>query len=118
MENKLTIKDFMSRKPRLSFFAILAACIGISLIVTQVQANIAESSVASSNNPHYLPDEFNPKLQRIEDKIQVVKLEIKEAISKANEEIAQDPETIHSIAFKGKTASSKPTYDYTTGSSN
>ena len=115
---KMSIKDFMSRKPHLSFIVIGALFIGIGLAVTQVQANISDSSVAAENNPHHLPNEFNPKMQRIEEKLQLVKLEIKGALGEVKEEMTQELDSIHSIAFKDSKINSKPVYDYTTGTSN
>jgi hypothetical protein len=115
---KMSFKDFLGRRPHLSFIALGAVCIGIGLVVTQVQANISESAVKAENNPHHLPDEFNPNFQRLEDKLREVKLEVKEAPEIAKEEVTQDPETLHSLALKGNTASTKVTYDYTTGTSN
>jgi len=114
---KMSIKNFMSRKPRISFIAIGAVCVGIGLAVTQVQANISDSSVATENNPHHLPNEFNPKMQRIEEKLQIVKFEIK-APGEENEVMAQELDTIHSVAFKDSKINAKPVYDYTTGTSN
>ena len=114
----MSIKNFMSRKPRLSFIAIGAVCVGIGLAVTQVQANISDSSVATENNPHHLPNEFNPKMQRIEEKLQLVRLEIQATLGDVKEGVAQELDTIHSIAFKDSKINAKPVFDYTTGTSN
>ena len=114
----MPIHDFFGRRPRFSFVVFCTACIGIGLVVTQVQANISESAVKAENNPHHLPDEFNPKFQRLEDKIPEVKLEVKAALEIAKEDVTQDVETLHSLALKSNTASTKVTYDYTTGTSN
>lgn len=114
----MSIKNFMATKPRLSFMMMGAVCIAIGLAVTQVQANISDSSVATENNPHHLPNEFNPKMQRIEEKLQIVKLEIKDGLSEVKEGITQELDSIHSVAFKDNKINSKPVYDYTTGTSN
>ena len=102
---------FIKTKPRLSIAIICFVCTGIGLVVTQVQANIQEQESIALNNPHHIPDALNPKLQRLEEKAQFIKEEIKEEISEATE-------TIHSLAFKENKASPRPIYDYTTGSSN
>jgi len=114
---KTLIKNFMGRRPHFCFIMIAASCLGIGLAVTQVQANIPDAST-ESNNPHHLPNEFNPKLQTLDEKIEIATLEAKKVLGMTQEGVSQELETIHSIAFKGVTVSSKPVFDYTTGTSN
>jgi hypothetical protein len=63
----MSIKDFMGRKPHFSFVVIAAICVGISFAVTQVQATISDNVVSPENNPHHLPNEFNPRIKMIEE---------------------------------------------------
>ena len=107
----MSIKDFMGRKPHFSFVVIAAICVGISFAVTQVQATISDNVASPENNPHHLPNEFNPRIKMIEEKIQAVKV-------KAIEEVGQELNTIHSLALENNKSTSKPVYDYTTGTSN
>ena len=114
---KMLIKNFMGRRPHFCFIMIAVSCFGIGLAVTRAQANIPDAST-EANNPHHLPNEFNPKLQTLDEKIQVITLEARKALGMVKDGVPHEVETMHSIAFKGVAVSSKPVFDYTTGTSN
>ena len=111
----MPINRFIKTKPRISFAIISTLCIGVGLVVTQVQASIHNQSEIEQNNPHRIPDNLNPKLRRAIDHLDVIKREVKEDLS---EKISEASETIHSLAFKNNPSVAKPTLDYTTGTSN
>lgn len=110
--------QFIKNKPRLSFVALIAICIGIGVVATQVQANIQDQSELASSNPHQIPDEFNPRFRRLEERIDFVKKEFKDLVRRVEEEQVAEVETVHSLALKGAAGSPAPIYDYTTGTSN
>jgi zinc transporter len=58
------------------------------------------------------------RLQKIEVEEQKVKDVASEAIGEIKEEVAEEKQTIHAIAFKNNKSEAKPIYDYTTGTSN
>lgn len=123
---KKKVSDFISQKPHVSFIAIVAVCLGIGFAVTHVEANISEQSSAAQNNPHHLPNEFNPRVKRPEDMESTIaalipKQELAEnEQGQAQTQIQAQPqeETIHSLALKDHAMSHKPILDFTTGTSN
>ena len=110
--------QFIKSKPRLSFVVLTALCVGIGVVATQVQANIQDQSEIALSNPHQIPDELNPRFRRLEDRLDVVKQEIKDLLGATKEVQADEAETVHSLALKGSAGSPAPVYDYTTGTSN
>jgi hypothetical protein len=112
------MKNFIINRPRLSGITVVLVCLGVGFAVTQVEANISNTSKVALDNPHYIPDEFNPKFKKIEDHLSQQKLEVKEALSERPDQINQESDTMHSIAFKDRQLNTKPVYDYTTGQSN
>ena len=110
--------QFIKSKPRLSFVVLTVLCFGIGVAATQVQANIQDQSEIALNNPHQIPDELNPRFRRLEDRMDSLKQEFKDLLGKTKEELADESETIHSLALKGSAGSPAPIYDYTTGTSN
>jgi hypothetical protein len=116
-------KQFLQNKPVTSFAIFTLVCAGLGLAVKQVEASIGQSHVeVSANNPHFLPDELNPKLNWVEQKLEAGEQKAKdvasEAIGEIKEEVAEEAQTIHAIAFKDNKSEAKPIYDYTTGTSN
>jgi hypothetical protein len=116
-------KQFIQNKPVISSVILAVVCVGMGMAVRSVEANIGQPAVeVSANNPHYLPDELNPKLNWVEQKLEVGELKAKdvasEAIGEIKEEVAEEAQTIHAIAFKDNKSEAKPIYDYTTGTSN
>ena len=115
-------KEFIKNKPVISLAIFVGVCVGLGMVVTRVQANIQTQAEVLNQNPHQLPDEFNPKLHWVEQKILVDEKQVKddasETINLAKEEPADEQETIHAIAMKGNNSLAKPIYDYTTGTSN
>jgi len=109
---------FFQKRPRLGFFIAITLCVGVALVVTQVQANIHDQSELAITNPHHLPDEFNPKLYRLDEKLDAVKVGVKSALDLRREDLDSERETLHSVVFKGRADRSRPTYDYATGTSN
>jgi hypothetical protein len=112
------MKNFIMNRPRISVIAIALVCLGIGLAVTQVKANISNAANVISDNPHRLPDEFNPRFKRVEDQPSWQKLEVKESLRERVGQIAEESQTFHSVAFKDRQLNTKPVYDYTTGTSN
>ena len=123
---KKKVSDFVSQKPHVSFIAIVAVCLGIGFTVSHVEANISEQSSAAQNNPHHLPNEFNPRVKRSEDMgLTIAALSPKQELagneqgqSQAQTQTQQEEETIHSVALKDHAMSHKPILDFTTGTSN
>jgi hypothetical protein len=115
----MPVKKFINKRPRISFSIIAAVCIGASLAVTQVQANIHSQSDFAQKNPHQIPDNLNPQPSLIESIVEPIHLEAKSLLDEVKDRaVSKDEETIHAMAFQGKEVSSRPTYDYTTGTSN
>ena len=115
----MPVKKFIKNRPRISFSILAGVCIGASLAVTQVQANIQSQSETSQRNPHHIPSDLSPKPSLLESILDPIRLEAKNLLEEAKEEaFTNDIETIHEIAFKDNHAYSKPIYDYTTGTSN
>ena len=115
----MPIKKFIKNKPCISFSILAAACIGASLAVTQVQANIQSQTEIAQRNPHQIPSDLNPKSSLLESILDPIRLEAKDLLEEVKEEgVTKDGETIHEVAFKDNHAHSKPIYDYTTGTSN
>ena len=115
----MPIKKFIKNKPRISFSILAGACIGASLVVTQVQANIQSQSENSQSNSHHIPGNLSPKSSLLESILDPIRLEAKDLLEEVKEEaFTKDSETIHEVAFKDNHAHSKPIYDYTTGTSN
>ena len=125
---KKKVSDFISQKPHVSFIAIVAVCLGIGFAVTHVEANISEQSSVAQNNPHRLPNEFNPRVKRPEDmestiaalipKQELAENEQGQAQTQIQTQTQQQEETIHSMALKDHAMSHKPILDFTTGTSN
>lgn len=104
--------QFFTRYSHLCFvLAGLLLAGGITLAGTSAQARIDVQSKIDQNNPHHIPDEFNPRFHRPEDGVTSMKSEVSEGVVSATE-------TIHAIAFRGKHIDAEPTYDYTTGTTN
>jgi len=115
----MPIKKFIKNNPRISFSILAGVCIGASLAVTQVQANIQSQSEISQRNPHQIPGDLSPKSSLLESILDPIRLEAKDLLEEVKEEaFTKDGETIHEVAFKDSHAHSKPIYDYTTGTSN
>ncbi len=115
----MPVKKFIKNRPRISFSILAGVCIGASLAVTQVQANIQSQPEISQRNPHQIPSNLSPKLGLIESILDPIRLEAKDLLEEAKEgTFAKDEETIHEVAFKDTREHSKPIYDYTTGTSN
>jgi hypothetical protein len=115
----MPIKKFIKNKPRISFSILAGVCIGASLVVTQVQANIQSQSEISQRNPHQIPGDLSPKSSLLESILDPIRLEAKDLLDEVKEEaFTKEGETIHEVAFKDSHAYSKPIYDYTTGTSN
>ena len=115
----MPIKKFIKKRPRISFSILAGVCIGASLVVTQVQANIQSQSEISQRNPHQIPGDLSPKSSLLESILDPIRLEAKDLLEEVKEEaFTKDSETIHEVAFKDNRAHSKPIYDYTTGTSN
>lgn len=115
MKNSIPVNRFIQSRPRISLLLALTFCTVIALAVTQVQASLQDQSEIAQKNPHHLPDNLNPKLHRLTDNLGTFKLGLKEELK---EDLNQAKETIHSLAFKNNVSTAKPTYDYTTGTSN
>ena len=115
----MPIKKFIKNRPRISLSILAGVCIGASLVVTQVQANIQSQSEISQRNPHQIPGDLSPKSSLLESILDPIRLEAKDLLEEVKEEaFTKDSETIHEVAFKDNRAHSKPIYDYTTGTSN
>jgi hypothetical protein len=115
----MPIKKFIKNRPRISLSILAGVCIGASLAVTQVQANIQIQSEISQRNPHQIPGDLSPKSSLLESILDPIRLEAKDLLEEVKEEaFTKDSETIHEVAFKDNHAHSKPIYDYTTGTSN
>ena len=115
----MPVKRFIKNRPRISFSILAAVCVGTSLAVTQVQANIHGQAEISQRNPHQIPSDLSPKPSLFESVLDPIRLEAKDLLEDVKEEaLTKDNETIHEVAFKDNHAHSKPIYDYTTGTSN
>ena len=115
----MPVKKFIKNRPRISFSILAGACIGASLAVTQVQANIQSQSDIAQKNPHHIPGDLSPKSSPLESILDPMRLEMKDLMKEVKEKaFTKDSETIHEVAFKDNHAHSKPIYDYTTGTSN
>jgi hypothetical protein len=115
----MPIKRFVKNRPRISFSILAAVCVGASLAVTQVQANIQSKAEISQRNPHQIPGDLNPQSSLLESILDPIRLEAKDLLEEVKEEaFMKDGATIHEVAFKDNQAYSKPIYDYTTGTSN
>ena len=115
----MPVKKFIKNRPRISFSILAAVCIGASLAVTHVQANIQSQSEISQRNPHHIPGDLSPKSSLLESILYPIRLEAKDLLEEVKEEaFTKDSETIHEVAFKDNHTHSKPIYDYTTGTSN
>lgn len=115
----MSVKKFIKNRPRVSFSILAGVCIGASLVVTQVQANIQSQSEIFQRNPHQIPGDLSPKSSILESILDPIRLEAKDLLEEVKEEAyTKDGETIHEVAFKDNHAHSKPIYDYTTGTSN
>ena len=115
----MPVKKFIKNRPRISFSILAAVCIGASLAVTHVQANIQSQSEISQRNPHHIPGDQSSSSSLLESILDPIRLEAKDLLEEVKEEaFTKDSETIHEFAFKGNHAHSKPIYDFTTGTSN
>jgi len=115
----MPVKRFIKNRPGISFSILAAVCIGASLAVTQVQANIHSQTEIAQRNVHQIPGNLSPKSSLLESILDPIRLEAKDLLEEVKEEgVTKDGETIHEIAFKDNHAHSKPIYDYTTGTSN
>jgi len=115
----MPVKKFITNRPRISFSIFAGVCIGASLAVTQVQANIQSPSEISQRNPHQIPAELISNSDLVESLLEPIRLEAKDLLEEAKEEVfTKDGETIHELALKDNHDHSKPIYDYTTGTSN
>ena len=115
----MPVKKFIKNRPRISFSILAGVCIGASLAVTQVQANIQSQPEISQRNPHQIPGDLSPKISLIGNILDPIRLEAKDLLGDLKEEaFTKDEETIHEVAFKDAREHSKPIYDYTTGTSN
>jgi len=115
----MPVKRFIKTRPRVSFSILATVCMGACLAVTQVQANIHSQTEITQINPHQIPADLNPKSSFVESVLDPIRLEAKDLLEEAKEEILiKEGETIHEVAFKDNHAHSKPIYDYTTGTSN
>lgn len=115
----MPVKKFIKNRPRISFSIFAGVCIGASLVVTQVQANIQSQSEISQRNPHQIPGNLIPKSSILESVLDRIRLEARDLLEEVKEETyIKNSETIHEVAFKDNHAHSKPIYDYTTGTSN
>jgi len=115
----MPVKKFIKNRPRISFSILAAVCIGASLAVTQVQANIQSQSEISQRNPHQIPSDLSPKLSFVEGILDPIRLKAKDLLGEVKEgAFVKDGETIHEVAFKDSNEHSRPIYDYTTGTSN
>ena len=104
--------QFISRHSRFSFlFSLFLVGLLMALIGSRAQAKMDPQGVVEINNPHRIPNEFNPRFRRPEDEIIAIKQE-------PNEEVVEPTESIHELAFKNQHLSAQSTYDYTTGTSN
>ena len=115
----MPVKKFIKNRRLISFSILAGVCIGASLVVTQVQANIQSQSEISQRNPHQIPGDLSPKSSLLESILDPIRLEARDLLEEVKEEaFTKDSETIHEVAFKDNRAHSKPIYDYTTGTSN
>jgi len=115
----MPVKKFIKNRPRISFSILAGVCIGASLAVTQVQANIQSQSDIAQRNPHHIPGDLSPKSSLLESILDPIRLEAKDLLEEVKEEaFMKDGETIHEVALKDNHEHSKPIYDYTTGTSN
>lgn len=115
----MPVKKFIKNRPRLSLSILAGVCIGASLAVTQVQANIQSQSDIAQRNPHHIPGDLSPMSSLLESILDPIRLEAKDLLEEVKEELhTKDSETIHEVAFKDNHAHYKPIYDYTTGTSN
>jgi hypothetical protein len=104
--------QFIGRHSRFSFlFSLFLVGLLMALIGSRAQAKMDPQGVVEVNNPHRIPNEFNPRLHRAEDEIITIKQEL-------NEEVVEATESIHELAFKNQHLAAQSTYDYTTGTSN
>jgi enoyl-[acyl-carrier-protein] reductase (NADH) len=104
----MSLTSFCGRHPLATLLTLLLFIFGTAAIAsTAIQS---EPSYAE-NNPHRIPDQMNPKSEALAKEIAEIKFEIKEGI-------AEIDETVHTVAFQGRTSQSQPTFDYTTGTSN
>jgi hypothetical protein len=119
MGASMPLKKFITKRPRMSLSILATVCVGASLVVTQVQANIQTQSNNLPLNPHQIPVELNAGSSFIDQVLDPIKLEAQGLLVEAKNELPnRDDESIHATAFQGKEAVESPTYDYTTGSSN
>jgi hypothetical protein len=105
----MSINYLNSRHPHLrySLLAIFLFCY-LTLAGARVYTKIDPQGVVESNNPHHIPNEFNPRLHHPEDEVIVIQ-------EVAKKEAVASSETMHELALKNQTLTSQPIYDYTTG---
>ena len=104
--------NLLGRHLRTSLLVIIFTIFGvIALAGTKVLASINNQAEIAQSNPHHIPDELNPKFKRVSEYFQVIRYV-------AKEDMVELKETLHSAAFKSKSAYIEPILDYTTGTSN
>jgi enoyl-[acyl-carrier-protein] reductase (NADH) len=102
------LTSFCGRHPVATLLTLSLFIFGTAAIAsTAIQSEIAYTET----NPHRIPDHMNPKSASLAMEIAEIKFEIKEGIAELDE-------TVHAVAFQGRTGQSQPTLDYTTGTSN
>ena len=115
-------KQFIKKRPLTSFALLTTVCLTLGVAVTQVQANIRNSTTSGANNPHRIPDDLNPKLDWVEHQIIATEINAQRDLLVKPEDTVENEgdqvDTIHAIAMKDNKSFSKPIYDYTTGTSN
>ena len=103
----MPVKKFIINRPRISFSILAGVCIGASLVVTQVQANIQSQSEISQRNPHQIPGDLSPKSSLLESILDPIRLEAKDLLEEVKEEaFTKDSESIPEVAFKDNRAHS------------
>ena len=108
----MSLTSFCGRHPLVALLALsFLICGSAALAGTRIQGEMDRQAVESQNNPHHIPENMDPKSQSLSEEISLIKYEVRE-------EVAQAPESIHSIAFQGNHGQSQSILDYTTGTTN
>jgi enoyl-[acyl-carrier-protein] reductase (NADH) len=104
----MSLASFCGRHPLATLLMLSLFIFGTAAIAsTAIQSELSYTE----SNPHRIPDHMNPKSAALAKEIAEIKYEIKEGV-------AEMDETVHTVAFQGRTAQSQPILDYTTGTSN
>jgi ActR/RegA family two-component response regulator len=83
----------------------------VAIAGTKIQLGADDVISANPNNPHQIPANLDPKSEMLSEEIRLIKYEVRE-------EILEVADSVHDVAMRDFRDQSKPTLDYTTGTSN